>query len=64
VIYSTALDNLNASDVFIASRGVIPGLDCAPTADVVKQTALDDVCGPAPTESAGSDQENGLALLA
>jgi hypothetical protein len=46
------------------SRGVIPGLDCAPVLAVVKQTALDDGCGPVSTESAGSDQENGLALLA
>ena len=40
-----------------------PG-QCAPVLAVVKQTALDDVCGPAPMESAGSDQENGLAFLA
>ena len=42
--------------------GVIPGLDSVPPVPgVVRQTAPDGVCGPAPTESAGSDQENGLA---
>jgi hypothetical protein len=37
---------------------------CAPVLAVVKQRALDDGCGPAVMEGAGSDQENGLALLA
>ena len=37
---------------------------CAPVLAVVEQTALDDVCGPAPAESARRGQENGLAFLA
>jgi hypothetical protein len=42
-----------------------PGLDSvAPVLAVVKQTALDVVCGPALAESAGSGQENGLGFLA
>jgi hypothetical protein len=33
-----------------------------PVLAVVKQTALDDVCGPAVMEGAGNDQEDGLTL--
>ena len=41
------------------SRGVIPGLDSVPRLAVVKQSALDDGCGPVPIEGAGNDQKNG-----
>ncbi len=48
----------------VCQEGLFPAWIVCPVLAVVKQSALDDVCGPAPAESAGSDQENGLVLLA
>jgi hypothetical protein len=42
------------------NEGLFPPVDDAPVLAVVKQTALDDGCGPALLEGVGNGSKNGL----
>ena len=46
---------------FYVNEGSFPPVDVAPVLAVVKQTALDDGCGPALFRGVGNGPENGLA---
>jgi hypothetical protein len=43
-------------------RGHSQRAECVPVLAIVKQAALDDVCGPALTQGAGYAQEKGVAV--
>jgi hypothetical protein len=45
----------------LCQRGLFPPVDDAPVLAVVKQTALDDGCGPALLWGVGNGSKNGLA---
>ena len=46
---------------FYVNEGLFPPVDGAPVLAVVKQTALDDGCGPALLQGVGNGSKNGLA---
>jgi len=45
----------------MSTKGSFPPVDGAPVLAVVKQTALDDGCGPALLQAVGNGSKNGLA---
>jgi hypothetical protein len=45
----------------MSTKGSFPPVDDAPVLALVKQTALDDGCGPALLQGVGNGSKNGLA---
>ena len=45
----------------MSTRGLFPPVEDAPVLALVKQTALDDGCGPALLQGVGNGPKNGLA---
>jgi len=46
---------------FYVNEASLPPVDDAPVLALVKQTALDDGCGPASFRGVGNEPKNGLA---